>query len=236
MIQREFGAKARGSSAQRIASRDFRSRQRSRAGLVSFVSWGVPARADRDLLVPKFLALVLVALYSLTSLHVAAQGDPHLDAQQTPNTPSPTRSGLAPPQRTRWALSETSAFGVTHGGFFNQLVGPRADYRFDGRFAFGASVAYANLKGKSGRAHNVLPELGLEYRIAYLDESLGIPLRFAPGFLPRNGPTLRLSAGLDIALVDRLSLEVMPLETMIWITREQPEVSLNLSAGLRLAL
>jgi len=60
-----------------------------------------------------------------------------------------------------------------------------------------------------------------------------MPLRFATGFLPKNGPTLRVSAGLDFALSQRLSLDVMPLEPMVWVNRERPEVSLNGSLALR---
>jgi hypothetical protein len=134
----------------------------------------------------------------------------------------------------RGALVSTSAVGVTNAGFFNQLVGARVDYRFTPRFAFGGVVSYANLKGKDRRVHNVLPEAQLEYRIPYDGERFGSPLRFAVGYLPQNGPTLRLSAGVDIALSERLSLDVVPLEPMVWVTRERPEVSMNGSLALRL--
>jgi hypothetical protein len=56
------------------------------------------------------------------------------------------------------------------------------------------------------------------------------------GFLPRNGPTVRVSASLDLALSPAVSLELVPLETMIWVTRNRPEVSLDGALGLRLAL
>lgn len=136
----------------------------------------------------------------------------------------------------RLGLSATSAVGVTHAGFFNQLLGPRLDYRFTPRFALGGLLSYANLKGKDGRAHNVLPEASLEYRVAIDGERFGAPLRFTSGYLPKNGPTLRLGAGLDFALTDVVSLELVPLETMIWVNRERPELSLNGSLALRVAL
>jgi hypothetical protein len=136
----------------------------------------------------------------------------------------------------RLAPTSTSAFGVSNAGFYNHLLGARLDYRFTPGFAFGAALAYANLKGKTGRAHNLLPEAAFEYRIAWAGHKLGIPLRFASGFLPRNGPTLRVAAGLDLALSDSASLELMLLEPMIWVNRERPEVSVNASASLRLAL
>ena len=89
--------------------------------------------------------------------------------------------------------------------FFNQLVGARVDYRFTSRFAFGGVLSYANLKGKDRRVHNVLPEALLEYRIPYKGERFGMPLRLGLGYLPKNGPTLRVGAGFDFALSERVS-------------------------------
>lgn len=159
--------------------------------------------------------------------------------------PSPAPPGPAPAPASapdgsvtrplRLGFESTSAFGVTHAKFFNQLAGARLDYRFTSRFAFGASLAYANLKGKDRRVHEVLPEVFSEYRAPLQKESFGLPLRFALGYLPKNGPTLRLGAGLDFALSELVSLELFPLEPMIWLNRERPEVSLNASLGLRLA-
>lgn len=160
----------------------------------------------------------------LLALPTAAQ---HTDRGKAPEP--------LPAQRIRLALSSTSAFGVSNAGFFNQLVGPRFDYRFTRRFALGGALAYANLKGREGRVHNALPEAMLEYRVPITGDSFGVPLRFAGGFLPKNGPTLSLSAGLDFAFSDHFSVELIPLEPMIWVTRERPEVSLNASLALRVA-
>jgi hypothetical protein len=148
-----------------------------------------------------------------------------------PAAPSPD----AVPRPLRLSFVSTSAFGVSHAKFFNQLLGPRLDYRFTSRFAFGASLSYANLKGKDRRVHEVLPEVSSEYRVPLQGETFGLPLRFALGYLPKNGPTLRLGAGLDFSLSDSVSLELVPLEPMIWLSRERPEISLNVSAALRLA-
>lgn len=140
---------------------------------------------------------------------------------------------VAPPYNLRAVLVATSAFGVTHARFFNQLGGARIDYRFTDRFAFGAAISYVNLKGKDERVHNVLPELMLEYRLPLVGEKFGAPLRYSLGYLAKNGPTLRLSVGVDIGLSDTVSLELIPLEAMVWITREQPEVSADGTLGLR---
>ena len=68
----------------------------------------------------------------------------------------------APPRRLRVSLLSTSGFGITHGKFFNQLLGARLDYRFTPSFAFGAALSYANLEGKDRRVHNALPEVTAE--------------------------------------------------------------------------
>ena len=141
-----------------------------------------------------------------------------------------------PTHPLRLGVTSVSAVGVTHGKFFNQLAGARLEYRFTPRFAFGAALAYANLKGTTGRVHNVLPEATLEYRLPVQGEAWGLPVRAAWGFLPKNGPTLRLGVGVDCALSSSLSLELIPVETMIWVTRERPEVSMNGSLSLRYAL
>ena len=152
----------------------------------------------------------------------------------TSPAPAPAANDSAP-HPLRVGLISTSAFGVTHAKFFNELLGARLDYRFTSRFAFGASLAYANLKGKDGRVHNVLPEVSTEYRVPLQKEAFGMPLRLGLGFLPKNGPTLRLGAGVDFAFSDAVSCEVIPLEPMVWLTRERPEVSLNASIALRVA-
>lgn len=147
--------------------------------------------------------------------------------------PRLTEAPVAHPLRA--ALASTSAFGVTHDRFFNQLLGARLEYRFTPRFAFGAAISYANLKGRDGRVHNVLPEATLEYRLALGGERWGVPLRYGLGFLPKNGPTLRLGAGLDFMLSATTSLELVPLEPLVWITRERPEISLDATLAVRAA-
>jgi hypothetical protein len=150
---------------------------------------------------------------------------------------SKTAASAAPPvaHPLRVGLSSTSAFGVTNARFFNQLVGARVDYRFTPRFAFGGLLSYANLKGKDRRVHNVLPEALLEYRIPYLAESFGVPVRLGLGYLPKNGPTLRIGAGFDFALSEHVSMDIVPLEPMVWVNRERPELSLDGSLSLRMA-
>jgi hypothetical protein len=153
-------------------------------------------------------------------------------AAEPPPAPATDDTVLRP---LRLSFTSTSAFGMTHAKFFNQLVGARLDYRFTSRFAFGGELAYVNLKGKDKRVSNVLPEVTSEYRAPLNKEVVGLPLRFSLGYLPKNGPTLRLGAGFDFSVSDRTSFELIPLEPMLWITRDRPEVSLDAHVGVRIA-
>ena len=149
-------------------------------------------------------------------------------------TPHSARHDDAPALPYRLTPSATTAFGVTHAKFVNQLVGVRFDYRFGPSFSFGGIVSYANLKGKEGRVSNVLPEVTLGYRIG-VSERFGIPLRYSLGFLPKNGPTMRLGAGFDIGFSDSISIELTPLESMLWVARDAPEVSFDGTLALAIA-
>ena len=151
--------------------------------------------------------------------------------------PAAARAAEHPPpaRPLRLALTSTSALGVTHAGFFNQLVGARLDYRFTPRFTLGAALSYANLEGRAERAHNALPEARLEYALPVSGDDFSLPFHFTAGYLPKNGPTLRLGAGVAIGLGESASIELIPLEPMIWVVRERPEVSLDASLALRFA-
>jgi hypothetical protein len=151
-----------------------------------------------------------------------------------PPSPAPTPENT-PARPLRLAFDEASAIGVTHAKFFNQLVGARLDYRFTPRWAFGGELSYANLKGKDRRVSNVLPEVTTEYRIPLSGEHVGLPVRASFGFLPKNGPTMRLGAGVDFAAAEAVSFELVPLEPMLWITRDRQEVSFDAHVALRLA-
>lgn len=146
--------------------------------------------------------------------------------------PSAARALTSDASPRRAAVHSTTAFGVRGGRFVNQLVGARFDLLTASRFAVELDVAYANLDGKDARVHNVLPQLALRYRLPFGNTGLGLPLRFAGGFLPKNGPTARAAAGLDFDATDSVRLELTPLEPMLWVVRERSEVSFNLGANL----
>jgi hypothetical protein len=125
----------------------------------------------------------------------------------------------------------TVALGMPGLAFVNELVGARFELEYKRSFSFGASLAYANLKGKEGRVSNVLPEVSFGY-YAPLGKSFGFPIRFSAGYLPKNGPTARLSYGLGFSFSEEVSLELALVEPMIWIARDRPELSFNLGASV----
>jgi hypothetical protein len=187
--------------------------------------------------------LPFAALVVLTVHHVLGSSPPAQAATPTTGTAVPTSApppsdtstpgpanALARPLATRVGAFSTTAFGLSGGGFLNELAGARVDLEYTPRFLIGFSLAYANLKGKDGRVSNALPEAILGYRVP-LGRVVGVPFHMAGGYLAKNGPTLRVGAGLDFRLGERARLELMLLEPMVWVTEERPESSLNLGLG-----
>jgi hypothetical protein len=150
-----------------------------------------------------------------------------------PAGPAPADAGPGPAARAfpewRLAVQTEGAFGVSgETAFYNHLAGARIDRRFSPSVTFGAYVGYANLKGKQDRAHNVLTLLLLEVR-PKLGESVGMPLRAGSGYLPKNGPVLRMSAGLAWLPSDGFELGVDLIAPTVWITRDDPVVSMDVA-------
>ena len=131
----------------------------------------------------------------------------------------------------RFAVQTEAAIGVYPGDFYNHLAGVRLDLVFSPHVSFGGYVGYANLKGKDGRANNVLPYAQVEYMMGS-PGSVRFPLRFASGYLPRNGPVVRLSAGFAFPLTPKIDLVTEVLVPTIWITRDQMLLSMDLAAEL----
>ena len=138
--------------------------------------------------------------------------------------------------RFRLAVQTEAAFGVSGGSFYNQLAGARLDYRFTREIALGGYLGYANLKGMDGRAHSVLPYLNLEYEPRLGASAFGLPLRFGTGYLPNNGPYLRLSAGVSYAMSEHTAIAIDVLTPTFWVVHDRSLVSLGTAVELRFAL
>lgn len=183
------------------------------------------------------LVLLLAAMFAAsTAAAQPAQPPPGTQPPPGPQPPpglQPLGSQPLPETYNRWrlALQTEAAIGISGDGFYNHLAGARVDHRFTRRVALGGYLGYANLKGKEDRVHNVLPYAMLEYR-APLTDSLALPLRYAMGFLPNNGPLLRFAAGLSLALGDSLDLTADLLTPTIWLTHDEPVWSFDLALEL----
>lgn len=140
----------------------------------------------------------------------------------------------APP--VRLAIQTEAALGVTPGEFRNHLLGARLDFEFSPRVSFGGYLGYANLKGKEGRAHDLLAYGQVEYLAGRAESPIRFPLRFASGYLPWNGPVARIAAGVALRISPRTYLVAEPLAPMFWITREQMLLSMNLALELLIRL
>jgi hypothetical protein len=138
--------------------------------------------------------------------------------------------------RSTLAVQTMAAAGVATGSFYNQLVGLRLDLPFSPHVSAGAYLGYVNLKGKDGRASNVLGYAEVEYRTGAPGDKVRVPVRFASGYLPGNGPVLRLAAGLAFALGQRTELVTEFLAPMLWVTNNQTLLSMNLSLELAFRL
>jgi hypothetical protein len=133
----------------------------------------------------------------------------------------------------RVAVQTEAAIGIGDE-FYNHLAGVRLQRAITPEVALGAYVAYANLKGKDGRAHNLLPAFSLEYRVP-VAESWSLPLRYSAGYLPKNGPVVRLSGGVMLELGQHWDVSLDLLAPTLWITQDTPVLSLDpaLEAGFR---
>jgi hypothetical protein len=154
-------------------------------------------------------------------------------------SPPPERAGSsaagtdAPPRHAvhRLALSAETAFGLSNPSFVNELVGARFDYGFTRDVALGTYLGYANLKGRNGRSGNVLPYFQIEYRLHGANsDGFAIPLRFGTGYLPRNGPFARLSAGLSFPLGEKAHLGLDLIAPAVWIVHNRTVYSMNVAA------
>jgi len=133
-----------------------------------------------------------------------------------------------PGRRFDLALQTEIGIGVDDQ-FVNALVGGRFGVRITKTIAVGVTFQYANLRGRGERVNNFLPMILVENRVRISRRlDLTVPLRFAIGYLPFNGPVVRFSAGLNLPVSSRVELQLDVLAPTFWILpNEQTAVSLN---------
>ncbi|MEM9187906.1 MAG: hypothetical protein AAGF12_01920 [Myxococcota bacterium] len=139
----------------------------------------------------------------------------------------------------RWhlVLQTEGAIGTSQDVFYNHLVGGRLDYRISQEVLLGGYVGYANLRGKDGRSDNILFYLQVEDRVRIVSSSdITVPLRLGVGYLPFNGPFVRIAAGINIPLSRRFQLGFDILAPTFWVLPERTAVSMNVAAELIIRL
>jgi hypothetical protein len=176
--------------------------------------------------------MLAASLLALTAVPAAAQtADPPAPpppiVQQPPAAQPPARERIP----MRLALQTEGAIGVYPGDFYNHTVGARLDLVVSPHVSFGGYLGYINLKGKDGRASDLLTYVQVEY-LAGSPGGIRIPIRFASGYLPRNGPVVRAATGFGFSITPTLDLVAELLAPMVWVTRDQMVLSMNLAAEL----
>ncbi|MFW6023652.1 MAG: hypothetical protein ACOC9O_02800 [Myxococcota bacterium] len=161
----------------------------------------------------------------------AALSESFYDERPKAREPEPEEEG--PAHRFELALQTEGAVGTSSNGFYNHLLGVRLGYRFTEDVILGAYVAYANLNGRNERVSNVLSYLQVEHRVQIARRiGLSIPLRFAIGYLPYNGPMVRVGAGLNLPLSDRVEVGADLLVPTFWVLPDRTAVSFNVALEL----
>jgi hypothetical protein len=182
---------------------------------------------------------VVARALAVASLLAAAAPAAAQSGAAPPTGPTPglqAPAAVPPPAQKeripmRLALQTEGAVGVFPGDFYNHLVGVRLDLVVSPHVSFGGYLGYANLKGKDGRAHDVLSYAQVEYLIGP-PGGVRIPLRFASGYLPRNGPVARLATGFAFSVTPTVDLVTELLAPMIWVTGDQMVLSMDLAAEI----
>ncbi len=144
----------------------------------------------------------------------------------------PSRPPEPEPELRRWQLTlqTEGAIGAAQEVFYNHLIGLRFDFRITRDILIGVYAAYANLNARDGRADNLLFMAQFENRIRISpDLDLTIPLRAAAGYLPFNGPVIRLSAGVNYAIDASWEIGIDILTPTFWILPDRTAVSLNIA-------
>lgn len=160
---------------------------------------------------------------------------------QYSNTPLPDMTGYTPTPPRRPSRLHRAPFELSIGGefaigpgtdsFWNFLAYGRAAWFPVDRFGVTASVGYANLRGRSNRVANALFMVGVETAIELLQrQHVYLPLRAEVGYLPFNGPVVRLTAALAVNVTRSLRLEFDLLSPTVWVLPGGAAVSMDLGA------
>ena len=145
------------------------------------------------------------------------------------------RRRLKTNHRAHFGAFTESAIGGTER-FYVHLLGVRVGLRLNRRLMLSGAFSYVNLPGRNGRVSNVLPWLQLENRWQ-LGERWAMPLKFAVGYLPSNGPVVRFSLGFQYQINDLFLLRLDVLAPTLWRrSGEEDLLTWNLAAETAVGL
>ncbi len=147
--------------------------------------------------------------------------------------PAIRRRSTRPTRRFDIALQTEAAFGVGSDFFYNHLFGARLGFRITTNSMLGLYFGYANLRGRDGRAGNMLMYLQYEHRLRpSMRSDFSIPIRAAIGYVPFNGPYFRLAAGVNIPLSSRVEIAFDILNPTFWLLPNSTAVSFDVAAEM----
>ena len=155
-----------------------------------------------------------------------------LDGGRTEPPRGRVRAPEPEPELRRFSLAVQTegAIGIAEQVFYNHLAGARFDVRITPSILVGVYVAWANLSGREGRADNILFMAQFENRIRISPEvDVTIPLRAGVGYLPFNGPVIRLAGGVNYAISPDWEIAADLLVPTFWILPDRTAISLDLS-------
>jgi hypothetical protein len=135
-----------------------------------------------------------------------------------------------PSRRFDLAIQTEGAVGTSSDRVYNHLVGLRLGFRIRTQLLLGLYFGYVNLTGRDGRVSNMLALFQVENRIRFMAESdVTVPIRVGIGYLPYNGPVIRVAGGLNIPLGERVELGFDIVTPTFWFTQDETIVTLDVA-------
>ncbi len=151
----------------------------------------------------------------------------------------PRRRAISAPAHP-WGTSTMISGGLRLDGPEGALwlAGVRLDRMLTGSeraaVLLGASLLYADLPGRRARARNLLGWLDVESRLRFsrfADPFLSV--RLGIGYLPRNGPLVRIDGGVGWPIGERFEGVLLPAAVSFWLLPRAPAITWNPSGQLR---
>ncbi len=176
---------------------------------------------------PSIRAIPQPSLDTSTSKGTTPAG---IHTEDTNTEEAPATPHTAESNHGLWvAIQSDSAVGLSlEDPFYNHLLGARLDYQLADELFLGAYLGYANVRSKTGRGANLLSYGQVENRIPVGRSGKALlPIRLGLGYLPFNGPFIRMGMGVQFKLDDASYLGFDLLTPTFWVLPDRTAFSLN---------